>query len=174
MIFRAQAAYRADTPGKNEIEAMIRTCKELEKPMEEISEDTKEFGLLTEDTFCYTAPVSPSGTPIQVPIKSNLTGQKFVEMLRTISYYARDCTRDLTADEEAELNMEVGPMNLALYEFISEYRRILKFLVDQQGTLKTTGSLYTSIGKCLRTQATVLQVRTPSPPRWDGKPLVDR
>jgi hypothetical protein len=38
---------------------MIASCKELEDPINTIIEDGEEFGGITEDTYCYTAPVCP-------------------------------------------------------------------------------------------------------------------
>jgi len=36
---------------------MIASCKDLEEPIATIVEDGEEFGGITEDTYCYTAPV---------------------------------------------------------------------------------------------------------------------
>lgn len=38
---------------------MIASCKELDDPISTIVEDGEEFGGITEDTYCYTAPVYP-------------------------------------------------------------------------------------------------------------------
>jgi hypothetical protein len=45
------------SPLKSNLEDMIHTCEELDKQLDVIAEDGEEFGLLSEESFCYTAPV---------------------------------------------------------------------------------------------------------------------
>jgi hypothetical protein len=45
------------SPLKSNLEDMIQTCEELDKQLAVIAEDGEEFGLLSEESFCYTAPV---------------------------------------------------------------------------------------------------------------------
>jgi hypothetical protein len=53
----AASALSTYTPLQSNIEDMIRTCEELDEQIAVIAEDGEEFGLLSEESFCYTAPV---------------------------------------------------------------------------------------------------------------------
>jgi hypothetical protein len=45
------------SPLKSNLEDMIATCEVLDKELAIIAEDGEEFGGLSEESFCYTAPV---------------------------------------------------------------------------------------------------------------------
>jgi hypothetical protein len=45
------------SPLKSNLEDMISTCEVLDKELAIIAEDGEEFGGLSEESFCYTAPV---------------------------------------------------------------------------------------------------------------------
>ena len=44
-------------PLKSNLKDMIATCAALDKEIAIINEDKEEFGLLSEESYCYTAPV---------------------------------------------------------------------------------------------------------------------
>jgi hypothetical protein len=45
------------SPLKANLEDMIATCSKLDEQLAVIAEDGEEFGGLSEESFCYTAPV---------------------------------------------------------------------------------------------------------------------
>lgn len=57
---------RAASPAKSQLETMIASCKELEEPINVIVEDGEEFGGISEETFCYTAPVHSSSLLLSI------------------------------------------------------------------------------------------------------------
>jgi len=54
------------SPAKLQLEIMIASCKELEEPIATIAEDGEEFGGITEETYCYTAPVITYHSTVQL------------------------------------------------------------------------------------------------------------
>jgi hypothetical protein len=54
------------SPLKSNLKDMISTCEILDKELAIIAEDGEEYGGLSEETFCYTAPVGP---PFQSGLK---------------------------------------------------------------------------------------------------------
>jgi hypothetical protein len=58
------SATGAFSPLRSNLEDMILSCGSLDKHIAMMNEDKETFGLLTEDTYCYDAPVrsQPCGT----------------------------------------------------------------------------------------------------------------
>ena len=55
------------SPAKAQLESMIASCRELDEPLATIREDGVDFGGLTEDSFCYAAPVCTCLHPVHHP-----------------------------------------------------------------------------------------------------------
>jgi len=123
-------------PLKSNLEDMIATCEALDAPLAEIKEDGEEYGGLSEESFCYTAP-------------------QVIQLLQKISSVAGLCIRDINLDDEA-FETDEGTLSLVVYNFISEHRRRVDLLTAQQSTLKFTGSFYASLAQCLQRQQTTL------------------
>lgn len=65
-------------PLKSNLEDMISTCEVLDKELAIIAEDGEEYGGLSEETFCYTAPVGPlSQTSLKVADKNSSKSLSF-------------------------------------------------------------------------------------------------
>lgn len=148
----------ASSPAKSQLESMIASCKELEEPIATIAEDGEEFGGITEDTYCYTAPVSKYRLTMQF-LECLLTFEvkKLLDSLREISKSAATCTRDLNEGDEP-FDPEDDPVSLELFRFICEHRRVLDQLMAQHHTLRWSGSFYRCIAQTLRVQRAVLEV----------------
>jgi len=89
----------AFSPLKSNLEDMIATCEALDKQLAVIAEDGEEFGLLSEESYCYTAPVrslllSPALRFILI------SAQQVLHLLHKISRVAGLCTRDINLDDE--------------------------------------------------------------------------
>jgi len=126
------------SPLKSNLEDMIHTCEELDKQLDVIAEDGEEFGLLSEESFCYTAP-------------------QVLHLLHKISRVAGLCTREINVDDEAvAFSTDEGSLSLAVYNFISEHRRMLDHLTAQQNTLKNSGSFFEGLAQCLQRQQLML------------------
>jgi len=115
---------------------MVATCEALDKQIAVIAEDGEEFGGLSEESFCYTAP-------------------EILKLLQKISQVAGYCTRDINLDDEA-FESDEGTLSLVVYNFISEHRRMLDLLTAQRNTLKSSGVFYSGLGQCLHRQQTML------------------
>jgi len=124
------------SPLKSNLQDMIATCEALDKQIAVIAEDGEEFGLLSEESFCYTAP-------------------QVLQLLQKISQVAGRCTQDISHDDEA-FESDEGTLSLVVYNFISEHRRMLDLLTAQRNTLKSTGIFYDGLAQCLRRQQTML------------------
>jgi len=124
------------SPLKSNLEEMIATCEALDKEIAVIAEDGECYGLLSEESFCYTAP-------------------QVLQLLQKISRTAGMCTRDINLDDEA-FETDESTLSLAVYNFISEHRRMLELLTAQRTTLRSTGSFYSSLAQCLQRQQTML------------------
>lgn len=55
----------APTPLKSNLKDMIATCGALYKQLAVTAEDGEKYGMLLEESFCYTAPVRLINTPLQ-------------------------------------------------------------------------------------------------------------
>ncbi len=145
------------SPAKSQIESMIASCKELEEPIATIAEDGEEFGGITEDTYCYTAPVIKYCLTSELVESMSDIWKKLLDSLREISNNAATCTRDLNEDNEP-FDPEDDPVSLELFRFICEHRRMLDQLMAQHHTLRWSGSFYQCIAQTLRVQRVVLEV----------------
>jgi len=124
------------SPLKSNLEDMISTCEVLDKELAIIAEDGEEFGGLSEESFCYTAP-------------------QVLKLLQRISQVAGHCTRDINLDDEA-FETDEGTLSLVVYNFISEHRRMLDLLMAQRDTLRFTGSFVSGLAQQLQRQQLML------------------
>lgn len=57
------SAMGAFSPIRAQLEDMLISCAALDKHIALMNEDKETFGLLTEDTYCYDAPVPNQAFP---------------------------------------------------------------------------------------------------------------
>ncbi|KAF2436828.1 hypothetical protein EJ08DRAFT_654998 [Tothia fuscella] len=124
------------SPLKSNLEDMISTCEALDKKLAVIVEDGEEFGGISEETFCYTAP-------------------EILQLLHKISRIAGLCTRDIHLNDEALVGDE-GSLSLVVYNFISEHCRTMSRLTSQKDTLKSSGSFFEGLAQSLIRQQFIL------------------
>ncbi|KAE9966690.1 hypothetical protein EG328_008765 [Venturia inaequalis] len=137
------------SPLRSNLEDMISTCEILDKELAVIAEDGEEFGGLSEETFSYNAP-------------------QVLRLLQRLSQVGSHCTRDINSDDEA-FDVDERSLSQVVYNFISEHRRMLALLTEQQATLKYTGAFVSGIAQQLQRQQLMLNAfRTALDSRYGG------
>ncbi|KAF2670116.1 hypothetical protein BT63DRAFT_439226 [Microthyrium microscopicum] len=131
---RQQDAY---IPLKANIDDMVNCTTELEEDLKYVVEDGETFGLLSTDTYLENAP-------------------QIIKNLERISSLLLNSVQDLTFDDEAFDLADSNLLALVLYSFLNEHRRAIAVLATQHKTLKTTGPLFDSVGRCLDTERRAL------------------